>query len=159
MSSQIETTDRPAPIRENWDKFDDIERLIKSTCPAVECPVHHLFTPGLYSREFHAPAGSVVTSKIHKTEHQYIVSSGYAKVWIDGVGWQEIRAPYRGITMPGTRRVLIVLEDLIWTTFHPTNLVDVDEIEREIIEERHEHLDGITQPVLDEQAEKALKGE
>lgn len=159
MSEQIETQAPPVPSRENWDRFDDIEQLIKANCPAVECPVKHLFTPGLYSREFHAPAGTLVTSKIHKTEHQYVVSKGCANVWIDGVGWQAIRAPYRGVTMPGTRRVLVVTEDLIWTTFHPTTLKDVDEIEREIIEERHEHLDGITQPVLEKPADKALKGE
>jgi hypothetical protein len=101
----------------------------------VECPVVHQFTPGLYSREFHAAAGTQIISKIHKTEHQYVISQGRALVWMDDErGWVELSAPYRGVTQPGTRRVLIVLEDLIWTTFHPTTLKTVEEIEAAIIQ-------------------------
>ena len=64
------------------------------------------------------PAESLWTSKIHKTEHPYVVSYGKAAVSIDAEEWYEITAPYTGITKPGTRRVLYILEDCIWTTFH-----------------------------------------
>ena len=64
------------------------------------------------------PAGSLWTSKIHKTEHPYVVSYGKAAVSIDADEWYEITAPYTGITKPGTRRVLYIIEDCIWTTFH-----------------------------------------
>jgi len=64
------------------------------------------------------PAGSLITSKVHKTEHPYIVSYGKVAVSIDSNDWDEITAPYTGITKPGTRRVLYIIEDCIWTTFH-----------------------------------------
>jgi len=113
--------------------------------PAQECPVVHRFTPGLYIREIFMPAGSVVVSKIHRTEHPFTVSQGRVRVFIDGV-WEEIVAPYTGITKPGTRRVLTVIEDTVWTTYHPTNLRDVDEIEHAIIEPHIEHRRGLDQP-------------
>jgi hypothetical protein len=98
-------------------------------------PVHH-FAPGIYARELFMPAGSLITSKIHKTEHPYIISKGRALVWTEQDGVVEICAPHFGITLPGTRRVLFIYEDCIWTTFHSTNMTDPDEIENEITE-RH----------------------
>jgi len=72
----------------------------------------------MYIREIFMPAGSLITSKVHKTEHPYIVSYGKVAVSIDSNDWDEITAPYTGITKPGTRRVLYIIEDCIWTTFH-----------------------------------------
>ena len=97
-------------------------------------PVTHHFTPGLYSREIFMPAGAVVVSKIHRTEHPFVVSKGRCLVYRNQNEWDRIEAPYFGVTKPGTRRVLLILEDTIWTTFHPTELTDVAEIEAAIIE-------------------------
>lgn len=88
--------------------------------PPVEMPLQHRFTPGLYSREIFMPAGAVVVSKVHKTEHQFVVSKGRVSVWSEADGVVELRAPHAGVTKPGTRRILVVHEDTIWTTFHPT---------------------------------------
>lgn len=96
-------------------------------------PATDRFTPGLYIREIFMPAGSVVVSKIHLTEHPFVVSKGRCFVYLDGGGWEEIRAPHTGITKPGSRRLLVMFEDTIWTTFHVTNLTNVSEIEDEII--------------------------
>jgi len=62
---------------------------------------------------------------------------GKVKVWKDdGNGWQIIDAPFDGMTEPGTRRILDVLEDTVWITVHynPTNTKDLDELEEWIIE-------------------------
>lgn len=125
--------------------FDRFEQAIRAGIPAVSCPVEHRFTPGLYSRQIFMPAGSLITSKIHRTEHQFIVSRGRCRVWNDGQ-WIDIEAPYHGITRPGTRRLLVIVEDTVWTTFHVTGKTDVDEIEAEIIEPHQEHLAGIIPP-------------
>ncbi len=97
-------------------------------------PVTHHFTPGLYAREIFMPARSIVVSRIHKTEHPFVVSKGRCYVYNEKGEAVEIVAPYFGVTMPGTRRVLYMIEDTVWTTFHPTDLTDVREIEAEIIE-------------------------
>lgn len=95
--------------------------------------VHHWF-PGLYVREFHMQPGQVVVSKIHRTEHAYVVLRGSALVWVEGEGWQVVRAGTLGRTLPGTQRVLRILEDCTWLTFHPTERQSVEEVEADIIE-------------------------
>jgi hypothetical protein len=105
-------------IRENDDRLDELEVAMLENCEPVHCLTTHMFTDGMYIREIFMPAGSLITSKVHKTEHPYIVSYGKVAVSIDGNDWIEITAPYTNITKPGTRRVLYILEDCIWTTFH-----------------------------------------
>lgn len=114
--------------------------------PGVELPLVHRFTPGLYTREIHMPAGALIVSKIHRTEHQFIVSRGRLAVMTDLGEWEEIVAPYHGITRPGTRRVLYIIEDTVWTTFHATDKTDPESVERDIIEPHSEHRAGLVQP-------------
>jgi hypothetical protein len=105
-------------VRENDNMLDELELSMLEKCEPVHCLTTHKFTDGMYIREIFMPAGSLITSKIHKTEHPYIVSYGKVAVSIDAQEWDEITAPYTGITKPGTRRVLFIIEDCIWTTFH-----------------------------------------
>lgn len=99
-----------------------------------EFPVINNFTPGLYSRTIFMPAGSVVVSRIHKTEHQFVVSQGDCLVYSPNTGPVRIRAPHMGITKPGTHRVLVMLADTIWTTFHATDLTDLKELDEALLE-------------------------
>jgi hypothetical protein len=118
------------------DKIDMLERQIVTNYELIDCPVKHIFTKGLYTREIFMPAGSLITSKIHKTEHPYIVSKGKVTVFTEEDGEVLIEAPFTGITKPGTRRALYVHEDTIWTTFHVMKRGEktVDDIEKRIIE-------------------------
>ena len=102
--------------------------------PAAEMPVSHLFTPGLYVREIFMPAGTLLTSKIHKTEHPFVILSGKASVWIGDGEEVVLEGPYVGVTKPGTRRVLYIHEDMRWLTFHPTEFTDLAVIEEQLIE-------------------------
>ena len=143
-------------IRENDDRLDELEVAMLENFEPVHCLTTHKFTDGMYIREIFMPAGSLITSKIHKTEHPYIVSYGKVAVSIDGDDWNEITAPYTGITIPGTRRVLYIIEDCIWTTFHRVdgmkseynNLNDeekekiVEKIEENILEPHLNYLTG-----------------
>lgn len=106
-------------LRENDNIIDELEALIiQESDSLIDAPLIHRFTDGMYIREIYMPAGSLWTSKIHKTEHPFVVSLGKAAVSIDATEWENIEAPYTGITKPGTRRVLYIIEDCIWTTFH-----------------------------------------
>ena len=89
-----------------------------SQLPQLDMPLTHRFTPGLYIREIFMPAGAVVISRVHKFEHPFVVSKGRCAVWCDNDGWMFIKAPFTGITKPGTRRLLFIAQDTIWTTFH-----------------------------------------
>lgn len=130
---------RVLELAKNCTELNDLEAEMRRIGPCAEPPLEHRFTHdaagnvNLYSRTIFMPKGLICTSKIHRTEHQFVVSKGVLKVWMGG-GWQLIKAPYIGITKPGARRALMILEDTIWTTFHPTTLTDLDEIEKALIE-------------------------
>lgn len=115
-------------------KIDEMEASMLEMEPA-ECPNEHFFTPGIYTRSIFMPAGTLIVSKIHKTQHPYFILKGAVSVWIDGVGVQNIKAPFFGVTEPGTRRVLYIHEDCYWITTHanPDN-ENVEQIEARIIE-------------------------
>lgn len=92
----------------------------------------HTFLPGLYVRQIYMPAGSVLTTKIHKMEHPFFVLQGSVSVYSEKDGPQLVSGPYRGITVPGTRRLLVVHEDVVWITVHPNpeNITDVETLDR-----------------------------
>jgi hypothetical protein len=100
--------------------------------PQVHCPLVHRFTPGLYIREIFVPAGSLITGAKHLTCHPFVISKGDVSVYVEGVEVARYKAPYTGITKPGTRRLLLAHEDTVWTTFHVTEKTDPDEIVMEI---------------------------
>ena len=122
-------------------KIDEFEQLLLNE-PQIECPVQHFFTPGLYTRQILIPRGTFLTSKIHKTQHPFIISVGKITVFTETEGEQLLEAPYMGITQPHTRRVLYAHEDTVWTTFHATDKTTVEEVEEEIIIKR-EHFKSI----------------
>ena len=46
----------------------------------------------------------------------------------------EIIAPFMGETIPGTKRVIYAETDCVWITYHPTELTDIEEIEKALLE-------------------------
>lgn len=124
------------------DALDFIEAKMVSDMPAVEFYVDHMFTPGLYAREIFMPAGSLLTSKVHKTEHQFRVLMGNVAVLDQSGEWVFLEEGYKGITKPGTRRLLYCFTDVVWETFHPTDKTTVEEVEDEIIDKRVNKLIG-----------------
>jgi hypothetical protein len=95
--------------------------------PEVVMPLNHLFTPGLYIRQIFIPAGTLLTSMTHKTEHPFIIVSGTIDV-ISATERVCYSGPYMGVTQAGTKRALYAHTDTTWITFHtnPDNLEDPD---------------------------------
>lgn len=121
---------------EAWRKITELEKQMEKHPACIkELPVRHLFTPGLYVREIFMPAGTLLTSRIHLLEHPFVISKGKVSVWDDENGVVTLEAPHTGITSPGTRRVLYMHTDTIWSTFHvnPTNETDPDKIGEKIL--------------------------
>ena len=79
------------------------------------------------------PKGTLIISKIHKTEHPFVIVKGKVSVWVEGIGTVTYTAPYVGITKPGTRRVLYIHEDCSWLTFHATDKTTPEEVEADVI--------------------------
>jgi hypothetical protein len=115
------------------DALNRAERSI-AELPKVDCPIVNRFTPGLYSREGFVPKGTVLTSRVHKFEHQFVILSGEVSVYSENEGSVRLKAPHIGITTPGTRRIIFAHEDTVWVTFHanPKDLTDPDAMVEEL---------------------------
>lgn len=111
-----------------------IERLesVLLDQPQLECPVQHYFAPGVYVREIFMPAGSAVIGHEHRTRHLNLVERGRCFVSMDG-DVTEVVAPCVFVSDPHVRKVLIVMEDTVWRTIHPTDRTDLAELEEELI--------------------------
>jgi len=116
------------------NRIDELERVMVDNFTLINCPLKEYFSDGVYVREVTLPKGALVTSKIHKTQHHFFIMKGKVVIWIDGVE-KIIKAPFIGITEPGTRRVVYALEKSIWATSHanPDN-ENSEQIEERIIE-------------------------
>lgn len=108
--------DLSAPEHQEMDALED--SVLRHLAP-VDMPVVHLWTPGLYTRVIFMAAGTLLTSKVHRTRHVYHVLSGQADVYIPGKGWERITAPRVSATEPFTRRALFIVKDCLWSTSHP----------------------------------------
>jgi hypothetical protein len=111
--------------------------------PSIEpfVTLNEFFAPGQYAREFKLAARpwgddrqAVVIGKIHRHAHVNVVSKGRCTVYTED-GLMEVQAPMTFISAPGTKRVVVIHEDLVWTTVHhnPTDETDLARLEAEII--------------------------
>ena len=118
---------------EAFGLVDRVEEGLLASYPEVTFPLTHNFTPGLYTRTIYIPAGSFLTSKIHNTEHPFVIVTGSISVWTKETGAVTLHAPFHGVTKPGTQRILFAHTDTCWMTFHPTDETDLAVIEDQII--------------------------
>ena len=94
-------------------------------------PVHH-FSNGLYAREQAIPAGTMITGVSHREEHFSVISNGSMDVWTPFEGMKRVKAPFMFRAQPGTRRVALIYEDLVWTCFHATDETDLENLQKEL---------------------------
>ena len=100
--------------------------------PQTDCPLENHFAPGVYLRVITMPAGTVVIGHKHNTEHMNIVLTGKARVYSEGIT-QEIKAPYIFKSGIGAQKALLILEDMMWATIHPTDETDLQVLEDTLI--------------------------
>lgn len=109
---------------QEWGAIDRLEVDLKDAPPPpfrynhIITPVHDHPELSLYTREIFMPKDTLLTSAIHLYEHPFTISRGRVAVWDNEHGWKVYAAGGSDVTLPGTRRVLFILEDTIWTTQH-----------------------------------------
>lgn len=113
------------------DVVCDVQQQV-GELPQLELPVFHHFAPNVYMRQMDAPAGTLMVTKMHKTEHFLIILKGSATIQ-SADGMSQVYAPQIIKTMPGTKRVIYFHDDSSWLTVHPTELTNLSEIENQII--------------------------
>ena len=134
VSYEISLTPNLATIgKVTGEKIDAIEKAIKDAGAEIELNHVDHFSKGVYARELHIPAGTVLTGKIHKFQNLNIMSKGDISVLMEDGTIKRVQAPFTVVSPPGTRRVAYAHTDCVWTTIHGTEKTDVDEIEKEFI--------------------------
>jgi hypothetical protein len=142
MNAQLVTLPQPglpAPIarakimaiQKACQELPDGQRMDESP------PLKHWLAPGIYAREIHLPANTLVVGKIHRHRHFNILSQGSITCYTE-FGLQTLEAPASFISEPGTKRVVFTHEDAIWTTIHPN---PTDETDLKILEDMFTSLD------------------
>lgn len=109
----------------------DVQQQV-SELPQLELPVFHHFAPNVYMRQMDAPAGALVVSKMHRTEHMNILIKGSVTVVTEN-GIEFLKAPLVLKSAAGTKRIGYFHEDSSWITVHPTESTDLEEIEKQVI--------------------------
>jgi hypothetical protein len=93
----------------------------------------HHFSPGIYMRELHIPAGIVSTGAIHKYACQNILLKGERATIVDNK-IVRIRAPHIHVSPAGSKRASYTFTDSIWITIHPnpSDSQDIDALVADI---------------------------
>jgi len=105
---------------------------LQATCKKqeqIDVPIQHYFANGVYAREMSLPAGVLIVGKIHNFENLCVISKGKVRVVTDE-GTAELSAPTTFVGKAGVKRVILALEDTVWTTFHTSIDDDLEKIEQ-----------------------------
>ena len=112
---------------------EQLEKGIESgDMQSAEINVVDYFAPGVYMRQMNAKAGTLMVSKMHRTEHMNILLTGSLTVATEN-GIELLTAPLVIKSMPGTKRIGYFHEDSSWITVHPTGETDLELIEQQVI--------------------------
>jgi hypothetical protein len=105
-------------------------------------PLKHIFAPGIYAREITLPKGDILVGKIHRHRHLNFMMSGHVQVFTEQGGLEDMTGPITMVSEPGTKRVVHVLEETVWTTIHhnPDNETDLLKLEYIVIAPSYEEL-------------------
>ena len=130
--NQLETVATEA----QHQNLDALEMEMLDRLAPVELSVVHRFTPGLYGRELRVPARTLVVTKIHATDHQFVLLEGRISVWSPDGSRVDLEAPLAGVTKAGTRRVIFNHSPVRFITYHALEAGEESEADLEAIEAR-----------------------
>ena len=93
-------------------------------------PITHNFSDQLYMRQMRMPAGSIVVSAVHHTDHFWFLMTGKILVTTNGETIEHI-APCYELSIKGAKRLIHCIEDCRFINVHknPTNTKDMSLVE------------------------------
>lgn len=123
----------------NLQKIELAEFFLKnyfegSEQAAKELPLEHFICNNTYTRQITLPKDTLVTGKVHNFDHTSILSKGEVSV-LTPDGFTRVKAPATWISKAGTKRLIYVHEEAIWSTIHQSENTTVEELEKELVHE------------------------
>ena len=113
----------------------DLQRAMSELPQAEGMITTHHFSGGMYLRKLFRKAGTTIVGKVHLKDHFFMCMLGEIAVSSGDGNWATLKAGDVIASKPGTKRITVALTDAIGVTIHKTELTDISEIERELIEE------------------------
>ena len=104
--------------------------------------ITHEYFDGGYLRKMKAQGGHIFVTKIHKTRHPFFIMKGEVSI-LSEKGIKRVKAPFQGITEPGTKRVVYSHIDSLWVTAHAVEGTDPKELEEKVIAKTYKECDEI----------------
>lgn len=96
--------------------------------PQVELEVEHHFGHNVVAREMRAPAGVIISGRIHLFENLNMLLQGEMILATES-GPVHLKAPCTIVSPPGTKRIAQTLTPCVWTTIIGTSERDPEKIE------------------------------
>jgi len=117
----------------NREKIDVIEWIILNKLENIvdDLIITNYIKGGVYAREMKAPAGIVITGKVHEFDHINILSEGEISVMTDE-GMMRVKAPFTIESKAGIRRIGYTHTPVTWTSIHATEMTDITELEQKL---------------------------
>ena len=124
-------------ILSNMQKIELAEYFLKnyfneSEQKAKELPLEHFICNKTYVRQITLPKDIMLTGKVHNFDHTSILSKGEVTI-MTGEGVARIKAPATWVSKAGTKRLIYVHEETIWSTIHQSENTLVEDLEKEIV--------------------------
>jgi hypothetical protein len=126
-------------VLSNIEKIELFEYFLKnytdgSEQTAKELPLEHFICNKTYVRQITLPKDMILTGKVHNFDHTSILSKGEVTI-MTSEGTTRIKAPATWISKAGTKRLIYVHEETIWSTIHQSENTQVEDLENELVHE------------------------
>tara|TARA_R100001369_G_C3231796_1_gene152258 strand:- start:39 stop:599 length:561 start_codon:yes stop_codon:yes gene_type:complete len=129
-----EFTTKVAKFQKVLDKFSKEtgqDKNLPSLKGETEGAVTHDFVDGQYIRTIVMPKGLALVSRIHTKNHPFFIMKGECSISTEK-GLQRIKAPYQGVTLAGTQRIMYIHDECTFITVHKTDCLTPEEVIKEV---------------------------
>ena len=128
--------------------------------PQAECPVRHVFMPGLYVRELTMKAGTFAIGLYQRFPQVNVFERGKVRIVNADGTTTDLCAPMTFIGQPG-QKCGLVLEDTVWLNIYATDETDIETLEAtyfdkslspsptKMIEDKTADIEGFKQVLFD----------
>lgn len=107
--------------------LDKVEDLLLSQ-PQCDCPLRHIFGPGLYIREVTLPKNAWALGAWQNYAQMNIMIAGQVQMFNDDGTTAILTAPMTFVGPPG-RKLGFVIEECVWQNVYATNETDIEKLE------------------------------
>jgi len=109
-----------------------VEDVIKQY-PQLDIETKHYIAGGVYEREIFVPKGSLITGKVHLTEHLAKLTNGMMTIFGDNETGEYV-GPKTFISQPGAKRAGYAHTDCFFSTFHAIgDETDIEALEKALV--------------------------